>query len=471
MTVTPLRSVPEDIDPLLRLANIEAEQALLGALFYDSRAYEHVVDLVSPEDFSHPWHGEIFRAIGRNLECGAPVNPAGLKNHFEPERWPYLAKLAIDAALIGNPGDYARLVADLAERREIILAAREAIVEAESVDIERPAEIILDAAEERLFGIATRRQPSAGPRSLGVCVADVIATIETAYKRGGTLALPSGLIDLDRISGGMGAGELHVLAGRPGMGKSAAAGSIALNVARAGRHVLFFSLEMTRAELTARWLATLTGISTEEQRKGDLDPGAWDRIFAAANEIKALPLLVDDQPRLSVAQMRQRARRVRRRHGLDLIIVDHLQLIRLGGKQESRRVEVGEASGMLKALAKELGVPILLLSQLNRDVERRENKRPMLADLRESGDIEQDADVVLLLYREGYYLERDEPRRRGGETCESFNSRYSDWTEQCEGATGIAEIAVAKNRHGRTGMARVYFDAARQKFGNLVRHS
>lgn len=467
MPVIPLRPEAEEIDPLLRLANLDAEQALLGAIFFDPRIFEHVVDLVSPGDFAFAWNGEIFRAIGRNLECGAPANPVGLKDHFDPEQWPYLVKVAQAAVTLRNAPDYARIVADLAQRREIVLAAREVIVEAATVDIERPAEAILETAEERLFGIATRRQTGLGPRTLGASMAEIIAGIERAYKHAGALALPSGLADVDRLSGGMGAGELHVLAGRPGMGKSAAAGSIALNAARAGKRVLFFSLEMTRAELVERWLASLTGISTEDQRKGALDSRAWDRLLDTAEELKAFPLIVDDQPRLSVAQMRQRARRVRRRHGLDLVIVDHLQLIRLGGKQESRRIEVGEASGMLKALAKELGLPILLLSQLNREVEKRDNKRPMLADLRESGDIEQDADVVLLLYRDEYYLDREEPHRRGGESCENFNSRYADWIERCEQVRGIAEIAVAKNRHGRTGMARVHFDAGRQRFENL----
>lgn len=470
MTVIPFRNDGSLIgDPLMRLANIDAEQALLGALFLDNRAYEAVVDLIDPADFSHPLNGEIFQAIGRAIESGRQATPPTIKDQF-PTHHPYLVQLGRSAITLINAPDYARVISDLARRREIILAARQAEAEAASIEAAQDAAVVLDEIEERFFHLAEKRLPhDGGPRLVRESVGAVLASIEAAYKAGAPRTLQSGLVDLDRLTGGMAPGELVVLAGRPAMGKSALAGSIAWNAARTGKRVLYFSLEMTRAELAGRWVAGLTGISTDRQRKGEVAADEWAGIFEAAERVKEQPIVVDDQPRLAVAQMRQRARRVKRRHGLDLVIVDHLQLIRLGGKQESRRVEVGEASGMLKALAKELGVPILLLSQLNRAVEGRDNKRPTLSDLKESGDIEQDADQVMFLYREEYYLARQKPRRRDGEKGDSFIAREQEWATQLEAARGIAEIDLAKNRHGPTGGVKAHFDGLRQRFDNLFR--
>jgi replicative DNA helicase len=253
------------------------------------------------------------------------------------------------------------------------------------------------------------------------------------------------------------------------MGKSCLAGSVAMSAARRGKRVAMFSLEMTGAELAGRWIAGLTGITTDCQRHGKIEPGDWQRLVHAQEELRRLAIFVDDQPRLSVAQMRQRCRRMRRRAGLDLVIIDHLQLVRQGGKQESRRLEIGDASSMIKAIAKELGVPILVLSQLSRSPEQRDDKRPILSDLRESGDIEQDADVVMFLYRDEYYLQRAEPRRRASDTADGFASKQADWTDAMSAAKGIAEIIVAKNRHGRTGVAKAYFDGERQTFTDLAR--
>jgi replicative DNA helicase len=340
------------------------------------------------------------------------------------------------------------------------------------VDPERDANAILDDSEEKLFQLGEQRKNLSGcPSLVADTVESVIADVETSYKAGRAHTLDTGLVDLDKLIGGLAPGDLCVLAARPGMGKSALAGTIAHNIAREPRRkrVLFFSLEMTKAQLIARWLAGDTGISTERQRAGSLTLPDWQRFIEAGTNLKELTIFVDDQPRLSVAQMRQRARRMRRRHGLDLIIVDHLQLIRIGGRIESRRIEIGEASGTLKALAKELGVPVLLLSQLNRNVENREDKRPMLADLRESGDIEQDADVVMFLFREEYYLERNEPRRRMGESSNDFIERQAAWIDRCQAVSGHAEIIVAKNRQGRTGKVDTRFDANRQVFESLFR--
>lgn len=463
-------------DPFASLLSVEAERGLLGALFMNNRAYEHVADILTPDDFSYAVHGKIYGAIGSLITSGSTANPVTLKAMFDQDGIlqsiggaAYLTRLANCAVTALNSRCYAETIADLARRREIVLAAQDIIVDAAVVDVERPANTVLDEAEERLYRITDRSARENTVRSLGDVLVSTIKAIEDAYKRGGAITTDTGLVDLDHIISGMGAGDLVVLAGRPAMGKSAAAGTIAFNAARAGKTVLIFSLEMSQAELSQRWLAGLSGISTDRQRHGKLAGREWEDLVEANAILSKLPIMVDDQPRLSVPQMRQRARRVRRRRGLDLIIIDHLQLVRQQGKQESRRVEIGDASSMLKAIAKELQVPVLLLSQLSRAPEQRDDKRPQLSDLKESGDIEQDADVVMFLFREEYYLERAEPRRRQNETREAFEGRFADWQDECRRTRGLGEIAVAKNRHGRTGVAHVVFDGERQRFENQAR--
>lgn len=459
-------------DPIASLCNIEAEQGLLGAIFVNNKAYEHVVDVLAPEDFVNAAHGRIFSAIGKLIATGSPANPITvLPVVREDEAIPptYLTQLVASAVTVINAQHYAQQIADLSRRRDIIAAAQDTIADAVVVDPDRMADAVLDDAEERLYGIAERRAISTGPVALGTVVNETMQRIQDAYKAGGCVTTDTGLADLDRIISGMSPGDLVVVGGRPGMGKSVFAGSVAINTANAGKRVAIFSLEMSNAELTERWIAGMTGISTDRQRHGQIEADDWPNLIDAGKHLNTLGIMVDDQPRLSVPQIRQRARRLRRRRGLDLIIVDHLHLIRQGGKQENRRLEIGDASGMLKAVAKELKVPILLLAQLNRGVEQRDNKRPVLSDLRESGDIEQDADVVMFLYREEYYLTRMEPQRRPNQTAESYSKYLADWQDKCSAARNMAEVEVAKNRHGRTGMARVYFDGERQRFENLAR--
>lgn len=459
------------------LYNVEAEQGLLGAILVNNMAYERVVDILTPDDFGNAVHGRIFAAIGKLVADGIPANSSMLKTVFDRDGalvdiggTQYLSKLAISAVTVINAPYYAQQIADMARRRDIIVAVQDTIADAVVVDPARSSEIILDEAEERLFEISERRAVAAGPVALGTAVAAVIRTIEATYKAGGCITVNTGLVDVDRIVSGMSPGNLIVIGGRPGMGKTALAGSIAVNVAQQGKRVAIFSLEMTGAELTSRWLAGRTGISTDRQRHGQIDQADWPALVEASRYLSSLDIMVDDQSRLSVPQMRQRARRMRRRHGLDLIIVDHLQLVRQGGRPENRRLEIGDATGMLKALAKELKIPVVLLSQLSRGVEQRDNKRPILSDLRESGDIEQDADVVMFLYREEYYLSRSGPRRRANQTAESFAADLADWDVRLKEIENIAEIEIAKNRHGREGLARVAFFGERQRFENLTRH-
>lgn len=475
--VTPLR----DDDPLAKLYAIEAEQALLGALLINNAAYEYVVDIVVAGDFASKMHGRLFEAIGNRVSQGQKADPILLKTMFDQDialagtlTGAYLARLVDSAVTIVNSPFYARTIADLARRRDIVLAGQDIMAAAADLGTktvkgeEVTAADIIDGAEQRLYEIAEATVRS-GPETISAVSRAALRETEDAYRAGGAVVVDTGLVDIDRVLAGMTAGDLIVIGARPGMGKTAMAGSVAFNAARLDKKVLFFSLEMTRGQLSQRWLAGLSGITTERQRHGRLEQADWPTLIEAQKIIGKLPIAIDDQPRLSVAQMRQRARRWKRRNGLDLVIVDHLQLVRQGGRVENRRLEIGDATSSLKAIAKELGVPVLLLSQLNRGVEMRDDKRPGLADLRESGDIEQDADVVMFIYREEYYLERVRVVRKTTEKPEAFAVREEAHLADLEAARGLAEILIAKNRHGRTGVVRVAWSGERQRFDNLVR--
>jgi replicative DNA helicase len=477
--VTPLRQ-PQGVGDLAfeaqkALVNHEAEQALLGAIMLDNRAYDAVSDFLGWEDFAHPLHGRIYAAAGSLVAGGQPANAITLGSYFADDEilktnggMGYLAKLAMSAVTVINAYWYGKTIFDLARRRDLVEVAEQAIIDAASPSPDDAVDAVIEKVEQRLYEIAEQGQQHQS-RPLAAIAHAVVSNTESAYKAGGAVTVDTGLLDVDGTIRGMSPGDLIVLAGRPSMGKSALAGTVATNAGKAGKHTIMFSLEMTAEELGQRWIAARTGITTEKLRHGDLTMTDWPLLRDAEIEIAALPITVDDQPRISVAAIRQRARRLKRRSGLDLILIDHLQLIRQGGKQESRRLEIGDATSSLKAIAKELGVPILLLSQINRKVEDRDDKRPTLADLKESGDIEQDADIVLFLYREEYYLAKAEPRKRGRETKEAYAGRLADWQDDCERFKGIAEIGVAKNRHGRTGTVKVHFDAERQRFDNLAR--
>lgn len=478
--VTPLRG---DRTPLSEFAfeaqkalvDHELEQSLLGTILRDNHCYDAVSDFLSYEDFGHPLHGRIYAAIASLIAGNQPATPISLNSYFGDEDLftavggaaSYLARLAAGAVTLLNAYWYGKQIHDLAQRRAVVEAANAAIVDAGTPNPDRAVDEVIEQVEQRLYEIAEQGHQHRAPRPVSAVAHEVVAETERAHQAGGAFVVDTGLLDLDQMLRGMSGGDLVILAGRPSMGKSACAGSIAMNVARANKRPMIFTLEMTGPELGRRWIAGRTGIATERLRHGDLDGAEWQKLHEAEAEIAALPITIDDQARMSVAAMRQRARRQKRKGGLDLIVIDHLQLIRQGGRQESRRLEIGEVTSGLKAVAKELGVPVLLLSQLNRKVEDRDDKRPTLADLKESGDIEQDADVVMFLYREHYYLSKSEPRHRGNETNEAFTARQADWHEDLRQCEKVAEIGVAKNRHGRTGIVKVSFDAARQRFENL----
>ena len=478
--ITPLRGVSDAaFEAAKKLVNHEAEQALLGALLLNNRAYDAVCDVLAGEDFAHPLHGRIYSAIATFVAGGSEANAVTLHGYFADDADAsfggnpagYLAQLDRCAVSVLNSYHYARNIRDLARRRRLVEAAQQIMDDAAAPDPERDADAVLDDAEQLLHDIA---EPLAttGPQPLSAIMPRTLEAVEAAYKRAadggsGALVIDTGLAALDGIMRGMAAGDLVVLAGRPAMGKTAAAGTIAVNAAAAGKTTAFFSLEMTAEQLAMRMIAGRTGIATDKQRHGELDMVDWQRLHEANAYIARLPIHVDEQPRLGVGQIRQRARRIRRQHGLDLVVIDHLQLMRQGGRQESRRTEIGDITSSLKAIAKELQVPILLLSQLNRALENRDDKRPTMADLKESGDIEQDADVVVFVHRDEYYLERSKPKRHPRQTEESHYGEINAWQDLCDTAKGKADLIVAKNRQGRTGVARLAWDAERQRFEDL----
>jgi replicative DNA helicase len=499
--VTPLRDADLAAD-LQRVpqppANTEAEQALLGAILVNNTAYSRVAEFLLPEHFSNAVHGRIFAAIGKLVERGQIANPITLKNLFDQDGAlaeiggaVYLARLAEAAVTIINAEHYGRTIHDLFLRRELITIGQDVVSDAFRHDLDDLATEQIERAESKLFELATRGRAEGGFQPFKAALTSAITMAEAAFRRDGrTVGVATGFTDLDKKLGGLHPSDLVILAGRPSMGKTSLATNIAFNAAQAwqpargpdgrldpsrtaedGAVVGFFSLEMSAEQLATRILAEQSGTSSDKIRRGEVRREDFDKFVIASNRLAALPLYLDDTPALSVAALRTRARRLKRQHGLGLIVVDYLQLLRPspGGKAGENRVqEISEITRGLKALAKELDVPVLALSQLSRAVEQREDKRPMLADLRESGSIEQDADVVMFIFREEYYLSRGEPTRRPDESEDKFNDRYERWKERCEASFGMADVIIAKQRHGPIGTVRLHFEAETTKFDNFI---
>jgi replicative DNA helicase len=473
--------------------NTEAEQALLGAILINNTAFYRVCEFLQPEHFGNAVHGRIFAAIGKLLGRGQIANPVTLKNLFDQDGAlteiggaQYLARLAGAAAAIINAEDYGRSVHDLYLRRELIGLGEDLVNDAFRQDLDDPAREQIERLEKKLFDLATTGQTEGGFRAFGTALTSAILNAEAAFKRSGkTVGVATGFVDLDRKLGGLHPSDLVVLAGRPSMGKTALATNIAFYAARNylpaaareshkpaedGAVVGFFSLEMSAEQLATRILAEESGVSSDRIRRGDVSHEDFDKFVQASQQLAALKLFIDDTPALSVAAVRTRARRLKRQQGLGLIVIDYLQLLRPSNQtraQDNRVQEISEITRGLKALAKELDVPVLALSQLSRAVEQREDKRPMLADLRESGSIEQDADVVMFIFREEYYLSR-EPTRRPDEAESKYSERYQEWRERLEKVHGLGEIIVAKQRHGPIGAVKLRFDAETTKFDNYM---
>jgi len=486
MTIVPaldLRSA--EPHPQHAPANIEAEQALLGALLFDNAAYERLSDQLQSRHFYEPFHQRLFAAMEEHIRKGQLAEPIMLMERFRKDPafeelggLRYLADLVDRAPPAAHAADYGRLVYDLALRRELIRIGGDIAVSAQG-DAELPAREQIEAAEQSLYSLAESGQSSSGFITFADALHGAVEMAAEAYSRdGGLSGVSTGLVDLDRILGGLHPSDLVILAGRPSMGKTALATNIAFNAARAyaydilpdgtrktsnGGGVAFFSLEMSAEQLAMRLLADVSGVPSDRLRKGEIDASEFGRVRDAALEIQESPLHIDATGGLSIAKLAARARRLKRQTGLDLIVVDYLQLVTTGesSRTDNRVQEVSMVTQGLKALAKELSVPVLALSQLSRQVENREDKRPQLSDLRESGSIEQDADMVMFVYRESYYLGRAEPRENTPE--------HLTWQEDMDKITHIAEVIIGKQRHGPIGTVKLHFNSDLTKFSNLAR--
>jgi len=465
--------------------NIEAEQALLGAILYDNAAYERLTDRLQGRHFYEPFHQRLFQAMEEYIRKGQLAEPIVLQERFRRDPafeelggLRYLADLVGRAPPAANAGDYARVIYDLALRRDLIRIGGE-IAAAATTDAEREARDQIESAEQQLYSLAESGAASSGFQSFADALHGAVEMAAEAFNRDGRLAgLSTGLTDLDQKLGGLHPSDLLILAGRPSMGKTALATNIAYNVARRyawepqpdgtrktvdGGVVAFFSLEMSAEQLAMRMLADASGVPSDKLRKGEIDASEFGRIRDAALEIQESPLYIDATGGLSISKLTARARRLKRQAGLDLIVVDYLQLVTASeNKQGQGRVqEVSEITMGLKALAKELAVPIIALSQLSRQVENREDKRPQLSDLRESGSIEQDADAVMFVYREAYYKGRAEPREGTPE--------HLTWQDEMDQIRHVAEVIIGKQRHGPIGTVKLHFNDDLTRFGNLAR--
>ncbi len=480
-----LRPVHGDAPLSVAPSNIEAEQALLGALLYDNAAYERLSDRLQARHFYEPFHQRLYASLENHIRKGQLAEPILLADEFKRDPafeelggLRYLADLVDRAPPAANAPDYARAIYDLALRRDLIRIGGEITVEAQAHDADISARDQIESAEQKLYTLAESGTSSTGFMNFADALTGAVQMAAEAYSRDGGLAgVSTGLTDLDKQLGGLHPSDLLILAGRPSMGKTALATNIAFHVARNyawepqpdgsrktvnGGVVAFFSLEMSAEQLAMRLLADVSGVSSDRLRKGEIDASEFGRVRDGAIEVQEAPLFIDATGGLSIAKLTARARRLKRQHGLDLIVVDYLQLVTTDGSKGDNRVqEVSAITGGLKALAKDLGVPVIALSQLSRQVENREDKRPQLSDLRESGSIEQDADVVMFVYREAYYLSRAEPREGTPE--------HMSWQEDLEKINNVAEVIIGKQRHGPIGTVKLHFHGDTTKFGNLAR--
>ncbi|MDF2618031.1 MAG: replicative helicase [Xanthobacteraceae bacterium] len=467
--------------------NVEAEQALLGAILVNNEAFYRVSDFLEPRHFFEPIHVAIYETTAALIRAGKVATPVTLKT-FLPADFDvagltapqYLARLAAEATTIINAEDYGRTIYDLSVRRDLIAIGEEIVNEAYEAAIDATPQDQIEDAEKRLYELAETGRYDGGFLKFNDALKEAVDMASRAFQRDGHLSgTASGLDDLDHMMGGLQPSDLIILAGRPAMGKTSLATNIAFNVAAAyqsetlpdgsirplnGGVVGFFSLEMSAEQLATRILAEQAEIASYKIRRGDISEHEFDKLASCAQMMQTIPLYIDDTGGISIAQLRARARRLKRQRGLDFMVVDYLQLLTGSSKSSSqgRVQEITEITTGLKALAKELGVPIMALSQLSRQVESRDDKRPQLSDLRESGSIEQDADVVMFVFREEYYLKSREPKEGTEE--------WFKWDQDMKAAQGIAEIIIGKQRHGPTGTVKVAFEAQYTRFTTLAQN-
>jgi replicative DNA helicase len=466
--------------------NVEAEAAMLGALMIDNRLVEDIQLKLKPHHFFEPLHGRIYEAILRLTDSNRIANPVTLKPLFDSDEGmkevggpAYLAQLTGSGAAVIGARDFAGQIYDLALLRALVGVGRELVEGAldTSEDVAPLAQI--ERAESELYKVAEEGGAEGKAKSFGEATKEALQNAEKALNSGGHLSgFTTGLDSLNSKIGGLHKSDLIIVAGRPGMGKSSLATNVAFSAAKrllqdqedgidtaksAGAAVALFSLEMSADQLATRILAEQSGISSENLRMGRISQQEFRQLARAAGELQSLPLYIDDTPGLTIAALRARARRLKRQKGIGVVIVDYLQLLQGTGKGsagDNRVQEISEISRGLKQLAKELDVPVVALSQLSRAVEQREDKRPQLSDLRESGSIEQDADIVLFIYREDYYLAARQPA--------DDHPEIDKWREEMARVYGLAEVIVAKQRHGSTGKVRLKFDSRITKFSDLV---
>ena len=463
--------------------NIEAEQSLIGSVLFDNKVLEDLPTNFVTRHFFDPLHASIFDACIFLIDNGRLADPLTLKSYLKQDDLQrdmdiekYLSELREGVVSLSKAKFYAEEIRNCYVRRSLIRIGDELINKSVNPTLDVTPDQEISNTEEQLYNLAEKDQINSGPLDFKSVLASATNQINEAYNRKGKLSgIDTGFSGLNRQLGGLNKSDLLVLAGRPAMGKTALATNIGFNAAKSSKlekneSILIFSLEMSAEQLAQRILAEQSTIDSHKLRSGDLNETEFSKLVSTQNDILNLPFFIDDTPAISVGQIASRARRLKRTHGLSVIIIDYIQLIQ-GSKASEAQGRVQEVSNItrgLKSLAKELNVPILALSQLSRAVEQREDKRPILADLRESGSIEQDADVVMFVYREEYYLDKSEPTQRDNENQESFNERFLKWQDRRNIAEGKAEIIISKQRHGPTGIVQVQFEAKFTRFMDLV---
>ena len=449
--------------------NIEAEQSVIGSILVTNEIFDEINTIISNVNFHDPMHQKIFNAIENMIYKGMLANPITLKNFFENEKDElnipeYLVKITKFSTSVRQAIEYSKIIYDMFVRRELIKISEGIIYNAKENDLETNGKTIIENSEKLLYDLAEKGTFNSSLIKFDDAMKQTIEMASAAYKNeGGIVGVPTGLRDLDDKLGGLHQSDLIIIAGRPSMGKTSLATNIAFNAAQniqesgAKSSVAFFSLEMSSEQLSTRIISEQARIGSNDIRRGKISDEQFDQFLETSKNISELPLFIDETPAISIAAMSNRARRIKRLYGLDLIVVDYIQLMKGSYNNKDGRVqEISQITQGLKAIAKELGVPVLALSQLSRQVEQRDDHRPQLADLRESGSIEQDADVVMFVFREGYYLQRKEPREATVE--------HAEWQAKMNEVAHLAEIIIGKQRHGPIGKVTLEFEERFTKF-------
>ena len=451
--------------------NIEAEQTVLGSILENNELFDEITDEINEGHFYDTVHQKIYKVISNLISKGLLANPVTIKNFFNNNEElteiggiEYLLKLTKVSTTKNQIKHYSKLLSDLYIRRQLIKISEETLEDSKNKELDITGTNILENTERKLFEIAERGEFQRSFVTFKDALKETIDMATAAYRNDqGIVGVPSGLTDLDDRLGGLHKQDLIIIAGRPSMGKTALATNIAFNAAEniqkkdKKTSVAFFSLEMSSEQLSTRILSEQSRIKSNDIRRGKINQEDFEKFIEASKNLENLPLHIDDTPAITISALSNRARRLKRKQGLDLIVIDYIQLMKSSGyRNEGRVLEIAEITQGLKALAKELDVPVLALSQLSRQVEQREDKKPQLADLRESGSIEQDADVVMFVFREQYYLEKQEPKLGTAE--------HVEWQEKMNQVHNQAEIIIGKQRHGPTGLIKLEFESAFTKF-------